>query len=178
VETTRRQRIYARAKNTAKPDTGLALLTRNIQVKEQEYRIFLPKYSNIDENNARQKISVSTLERYAKRISNHFGGVSITPKVAGCYVDDRERLVCDENIQITTNRVFFSESESERERVNRNDKRFIERLSKQAARDLGQDSIMFVTSPHDAEFVNGPKKATLRKAIVEKPSAILSRLLQ
>jgi hypothetical protein len=147
--------------------------------KEREYRIILPKYSNVDENHARQKISTKTLEKYTRKISKHFGGVSISPTVAGCYVDEKNSLVCDENIEITTNRAFFgSKTENEVARQTKTDMTFIEKLSAEAAKEFGQDSIMFVTSPHEAEFVSGPKKATLRKGIVEKPNAVLSRLLQ
>ena len=57
--------------------------------KELEYKLYLPKYSNADENNARQKINSKVLERYVKRISKRFGGASVIPKVAGCYVEEK-----------------------------------------------------------------------------------------
>ena len=148
--------------------------------KELEYKLYLPKYSNVDKNNARQKISSKALEKYVKKLSQHFGGASVTPKIAGCYIDDYKKLVCDENIAISTNRTYLPENSDESyiSRTNKTDRKFIENMAEEAAVEFGQDSIMFVVSPHDAEFVDGPYLPTIKKGIVEKPNTVLNRLLQ
>jgi len=146
--------------------------------KELEYKLYLPKYSNVDKNNARQKISSKALEKYVKKISQHFGGASVTPKIAGCYIDDYKKLVCDENIAISTNRTYANMNTIIAEATNKSDRKFIENMAEEAAVEFGQDSIMFVVSPHDAEFVDGPYLPTIKKGIVEKPNTVLNRLLQ
>ena len=146
--------------------------------KELEYKLYLPKYSNVDKNNARQKISSKALEKYVKKLSQHFGGASVTPKIAGCYIDDYKKLVCDENIAISTNRTYTSMNTTIAEATNKTDRKFIESMAEEAAVEFGQDSIMFVVSPHDAEFVDGPYLPTIKKGIVEKPNTVLNRLLQ
>jgi hypothetical protein len=146
--------------------------------KELEYKLYLPKYSNVDKNNARQKISSKALEKYVKKLSQHFGGASVTPKIAGCYIDDYKKLVCDENIAISTNRTYANMNTIIAEATNKSDRKFIENMAEEAAVEFGQDSIMFVVSPHDAEFVDGPYLPTIKKGIVEKPNTVLNRLLQ
>ena len=147
--------------------------------KELEYKLYLPKYSNADKNNARQKINSKVLERYVKKISKRFGGASVIPNVAGCYIkEENNQLYCDENIEIVTNRIFFGESEGEKANKTKGDRRFIEKIAEEAAVEFGQDATMFVVSPHDGEFVGGPMKSTVKKSIVEKPNAVLNRLLQ
>lgn len=147
--------------------------------KELEYKIYLPKYSNADEKNARQKIKGKVLERYVKKISQRFGGASVVPKIAGCYIkEENNKLYCDENIEITTNRIFFGESEARKKTLTKGDSKFIDNITKEAAKEFGQDAVMFAVSPTDVEFADGPMNSNVKRSIVEKPNDVLSRLLQ
>ena len=111
---------------------------------ESEYSITLPKYDN-----SGRHVKPTILKKYAIKMAERFGGVSVNPSVLGCWVNDG-KLQCEENIKLT------SAVDSPDQEVHKEALLFVKSLAKQAGRDTGQDSI-FVTDDalNDVLFVKG-----------------------
>ena len=111
---------------------------------ESEYSMTLPKYDN-----SGRHVKPSILKKYAVKMAEQFGGVSVIPSILGCWVNDG-KLQCEENIKLT------SSVDSSNPEVHVNALRFVRSLAKQAGKDTGQDSI-FVTDDalNDVMFVKG-----------------------
>lgn len=98
---------------------------------EKEFEMVVPATDN-----AGNRIKTEVLEHIAQRMARHFGGVTVLPSAAGCWVDD-QKLMCDQNIILKSDRYGPDASQS----VIANDKSFMDHLGHEVAGSLGQKAI-------------------------------------
>jgi hypothetical protein len=135
----------------------------------KEYFVILPKFSNKGKKGERQRISYRSLERYTKKVANHFGGVTVLPTALGCYQSPENELMCEEVIKLVTSSTS-DESETE-------DRKFIQGLAKEAANEYGQYAIMTSEDDgHNVSFVEGDYSDTV-KGKVDLGKELFARLL-
>lgn len=96
---------------------------------ERTFKLILPAMDN-----AGDPIRTDLLEQYVRDIAQHFGGATVYPVAAGCYLMG-EQLQCDQNIIIEATRPDADAS------TIASDTRWLEALAGQAGRQLGQESI-------------------------------------
>ena len=140
-----------------------------MSVTGKEYFVILPKYSNTGKKGERQRISYRSLERYTKKVANHFGGVTVLPTALGCYQSPQEELVCEEVIKLVTSSTSPLSEEK--------DRKFIQGLAKEAADEYGQWAIMTSEDDgHNVDFVEGDYSSTV-KGKVDTGKELFARLL-
>jgi hypothetical protein len=120
--------------------------------KNMSYQIVLPKFDNEG-----HRISTDELRRVAEKLSKHFGGVTVKPKMIGCYQSSQGETKCDENAVFTAIRM------NSKHKQDVNDKLFIERLAKKLAIKFGQESVMITVEdePDTVSFVVGSMKESI-----------------
>ena len=142
---------------------------------DREYSLLLPKYSNPSNDGARQRVSNNAIERYATKLSEHFGGVQVG-ELVGCGTEDDGSLICEEMYKLVSARdsrshlSMLSASVEEQD-----DEDFVEALARDAGKEFGQWGIMSQKDKQEVDFVEGPSRENIYKRAVEKQS--LSSLL-
>lgn len=137
---------------------------------EREFTIILPK-----KDNAGRQITVDQISEVAKGMASHFGGVTVNPKVVGCWIGDSKKMVCEENTRLSSARdldygkkkgVWASPEEAER--VFAEDRKFMHKLCKSKGIALGQETIFLQESVSaENEQVRGKYKKELKKGMLE-----------
>jgi len=108
----------------------------NVSKKEErEYRLILPKWDNEG-----HKIKADVIRKYAREMSDRFGGVTIIPSVLGCWIDEEKNFVCEENVELVSGR-DIKDIPDGREKIFEEDREFIMKLGERAGRELGQYSV-------------------------------------
>lgn len=126
---------------------------------EREYKLILPKWDNEG-----HKIKPEIIERYARELSNRFGGVTIEPSLLGCWIDEKTKdFVCEENLGLVSGRNIIGIPDG-REKLFEEDAEFMKKLAERAGRDLGQYSV-YITEDivKDISEVKGEMKEELPK---------------
>jgi len=112
------------------------------QDHSREYKLVFPKNDNQGD-----PIPRGLYEGYIRKISNHFGGVTIQTDIVGCWNDtDRNKLQCEPNIIISTIR---SENDA---KTNKKDLTFLNALIQKIGIDFGQDTMLSSSMKCDANF--------------------------
>lgn len=120
------------------------------EINDREFRVVLPKHDNDG-----RPIKADLIEDISVDISERFGGVTVFPSVAGCWVaeeGDESELMCEENLIISTVR------DSEDGVSYNKDEEWIHELAADAGLDLGQYAIMVSEDVVEADFVPGEFK--------------------
>lgn len=132
-------------------------------VGEGSYSLTLPK-----RDNSGQKIDNKLHMRYINRMNKRFGGTTTRPRALGCFINQRGKSECEENIVIESVRDFDASKDLQRldsiERMKklRDDFRFVKDLGKDAGEQFGQESIMVQFDRiQDATFIGGQRKSKL-----------------
>lgn len=126
---------------------------------DYEFKMILPL-----EDNNKNPIDIKKHKEYARKITDQFEGVTIIPKIVGCYYNDEGDWQCDKNIMFIANR-FNPQKQSNFDE----DMVFMKRLSKQAGYEFGQESIYADSEKdHRVVFVSGLKKKALPKYLLKK----------
>lgn len=124
------------------------------QINDREFGVIVPKYDN-----SGRRIKPEVLEGIAQNISERFGGVTVYPSVAGCWIPEEGpmagELMCDENIYITTVRDSSDGVSFE------DDANFLRNLGEDVAQDLGQFSVMVTEDRMEAELIEGDYEESL-----------------
>lgn len=133
----------------------------NNNTSEREHTVIIPKYDN-----SGRKIKPEVIRKYSNKLSERFGGVTIIPSILGCWIGKDNKQVCEENIIIRANRDLDQTPKLTNDKkleIIKQDREFINRLSKEIGEDLGQEAIM--TSEDDVEisFMKGRRKEELEK---------------
>jgi len=117
-------------------------------INDREFSIVVPK-----RDNAGNPIKPAVIEEFAHRIAQRFGGITVHPMVAGCFIPDEGEhegeLMCEENAIISTVR------DSEDGVPKPLDEQYIERTAQDVAEQLGQISVMTTEDKTEVEFVQG-----------------------
>jgi len=118
-------------------------------INDREYRVIVPKYDN-----SGRKIRAEEMEGLAKKMSEHFGGVTIIPSVLGCWVSERDKkLICEENVVFSSLR--DSESVPNWEKQKREDETFIKNLAREVGTRFGQESVLISEDKVEVDFIKG-----------------------
>lgn len=117
-------------------------------INDREYKIIIPKWDN-----SGRKIRPDELEDIGKKMSEHFGGVTIFPSVLGCWKDPEGKLQCEENAVFSS----FSDSESFEnwEMQKKIDEEFIKNLAEDLGKRFGQESIVIAENKVEVNFIKG-----------------------
>jgi len=143
----------------------LVFLLSMARKTEREHVLLLPKFDN-----SGQKISHQALERYALKISERFGGVTVIPVTLGCSIDpDTKKLQCEENVMYVVSRDLDSLPREKWEETISEDSKIMRALAKEAGDEFGQWGIMLTEDIiKDVGFITGVKKERIPKEIIEK----------
>jgi len=124
---------------------------------EREFKLVVPKFDNDG-----HRISTEKLKEIALEMSKHFGGVSVFPKVLGCW-EGKEGLECEENA------LLVSARDSSDEKQFKDDMEFMKNLAKKVGNELGQEAVMLSEDIiKDVSFIAGLRKKEVPEAIREK----------
>lgn len=139
-------------------------------LSSREYQIIVPKYDN-----SQNLISVNRIEIYAKRMTEHFGGITIFPKVLGCNINKKNQSIfCSENSIFTSYRIYSKDmSEKEYSEITAGDLKFVRDLSKRITKELGKESVIITDSLKNVEFIRGKQMDS-----VSNPKYLESNLLR
>ena len=122
-----------------------------METTEREFTIIIPHSDNDGHT-----ISTDVAKRYARSMSKHFGGVTVIPHVLGCFVNDKNKLQCEENTMLTAARDSTDKIQFSKDRL------FMAQLAKRAGEELGQESIMWNEDIiKDVDFIEGSYKKSL-----------------
>jgi len=133
-------------------------------MNEAQFSIVLPKRDNSD-----RPISKKVHQRYAKQMSNHFGGVTIQPAVLGCYVGGNKKLQCEENVVLQSARDCMGMKNKICKNTITSDYSFIKKMGKSAAKQLGQESVKVDSEVlNDVSFQQGIKEKGVSQKLVRK----------
>lgn len=140
-------------------------------INDREYRIVIPQYDN-----SGNKIDPKQIEYFAKKMAEHFGGVTVIPNVLGCWKDESGKLQCEKNTLLISNDDSekypnWSERKAESER-------FINNLASEIGKKLGQACVYTSESRVEVNFVEGKYKKALPKSIRYKPDWFVRELLR
>ncbi len=97
---------------------------------ERTYEIIVPA-----NDNAGMPIRRDLIEDIAKDMAMQFGGVTMMPVSAGCWINDRDELMCDQNVILTSTRTDASPA-----RLN-DDQSFMVELARDVAVEFGQAAV-------------------------------------
>jgi hypothetical protein len=123
------------------------------------FSIVIPKYSN-----AGERINTDKLGEFVKKMSREFGGATVIPSALGCWISERDELVCEENMIIES---AFDASEHPDELDDK--RRFVRGLAKEIGEELGQYSVMAYEDIIDrVEFIEGRYKEHIPEYLKEK----------
>jgi hypothetical protein len=92
----------------------------NNDLMEKEHSVTIPKYDN-----SGRKIKPEIIRKYSNKLSKQFGGVTIFPSILGCWVDENEKQICEENIVIKANRDLDNLSDYDKMEKIKQDRAFI-----------------------------------------------------
>jgi len=117
-------------------------------INDREYKLIVPKWDN-----SGRKIKAEELEEIGKKMSEHFGGVTIIPSVLGCWKTPEGKLQCEENVLFSS----FRDSESVRdwERQKRIDEEFVRNLARRLGERFGQESVLIAEDKVEVTFIKG-----------------------
>lgn len=133
-------------------------------MNEAQFSIVLPK-----RDNSERPIKKSVHQKYAKDMSNHFGGVTIQPAVLGCYIGGNKKLQCEENVVLSSARDCKGMKPNVCSATINQDYTFIKKTGKKAARQLGQESIKVDSEVlNDVSFQEGTKKDSISPKLQRK----------
>jgi len=136
-------------------------------VGEAQFSIVIPK-----NDNSGKPIKKTILRKYINRVNDVFGGSTTVPTTKGCFFD-KKKFFCEDGLQITGVRDFDTKYNKKLKKLNSlqrkkkmsNDYKKMRKIGKEAAKQLGQDSVMVIhDSIADASFVPGRFKSKLRKS--------------
>jgi len=137
-------------------------------VGEAVFSIIIPKGDN-----SNNQINKRTISKHIKKISNRFGGTTTRPITLGCWTDDkRGELQCETGLQVYSFVDFDSPYNTALKKldvIQRKDKlqkdyKFMKRISKEIAKEFGQDSIPVIyDNVKDISFIQGSWKKKLNK---------------
>jgi len=117
---------------------------------ERDFKIIVPR------------TSVKNIEFVAKNMSHQFGGVTLHPQIRGLWVDAKGKLVADNNIMFFSSRDF--EGRKNREKILRDDRKFMKKLALDIGRKTKQDAIWIEEDIiKDVSFVHIPKNKRLKE---------------
>jgi len=121
-------------------------------VNERDFKIIVPVSSQGNINNI------------ATSMSKHFGGVSVIPHIRGQWLDDKNKLVTDENMLMFSSR--DSKDVKDYKGQLKKDRKFMKDLAKAIAKKLKQDSVWIEEDiVKDIIFVNNPKRGSVEEII-------------
>ena len=123
-------------------------------INDREYRLIVPKWDN-----SGRKIKSEEIEEIAKRMSDHFGGVSIIPSILGCWKNEEGKLICEENLVFQTYR--DRESVRDWERQKKIDEEFVNSIAKELGKRFGQESVLIGEDKVEVNFVEGKYRKEL-----------------
>ncbi|MCD6408368.1 hypothetical protein J7L87_04885 [bacterium] len=123
-------------------------------INDREYRLIVPKWDN-----SGRKIKSEEIEEIAKRMSDHFGGVSIIPSILGCWKNEEGKLICEENLVFQAYR--DSESVRDWERQKKIDEEFVNSIAKELGKRFGQESVLISEDKVEVNFVEGKYRKEL-----------------
>lgn len=123
-------------------------------INDREFQIIVPK-----EDNSGNEISPDVIEEIAHDVADRFGGVTIYPTTAGCWVSDDGDLICDENAIIATTR------DSSDGVPFQDDRRWFKTLAERVAGDLGQFAVMVSEDVAEGHFIEGDFKPAVEKGL-------------
>lgn len=134
---------------------------KRIPRTEAEFKIILPKFDN-----SGNPIKIDKIKAVSGKLSDRFGGVTITPTVLGCWHDkEMEELLCEQNVELIAVRDCGTISNKRCRVMIDKDKSFMRSLAKEVGNDLGQASIFL---QHDIVRDNIFVKGTFKKMIPPK----------
>jgi len=114
------------------------------------YTLIVPKYDN---NN--RKIKTSIITRFAKRMAKQFNGVTVHPTVLGCWTDNNNELICEENVQIYSIRDTEQLPHMDKQALTVQDIEFMNELAQEVGKELGQASVLVSHARTEITFVSG-----------------------
>lgn len=117
-------------------------------INDREYKIIVPKWDN-----SGRKIRPDELEDIGKKMSEHFGGVTIIPSVLGCWKSPEGKLQCEENAIFSSFR--DSESSENWEMQKRIDEEFIKNIARSLGERFGQESVIIAEDKVEVSFIKG-----------------------
>ena len=137
-------------------------------MEDYEFKVILPR-----KDNKGNFIKLDKHFDYAVELSKRFGGVTIIPKIYGCFAMLPDyKLKCEENVMMIANRdnQFPSrENNYEKPIPFEDDRTFIRRLSKKVGFEFGQEAILEEGDRgRKVVFVGGLKKESLSPYLLEK----------
>lgn len=97
-------------------------------------------------------------------MNNIFGGSSTLPRVEGCYIDEKGKAFCEENIEIVGVRDFETPydkslrklNSKQREKKLKSDWGKVKELGKRARKEFGQESVLLINDKiNDATIYKG-----------------------
>lgn len=141
-------------------------------VGEGEFKLVLPLYDNKG-----RKIKSGEYNHYLKQMNSRFGGSS-SNRIFGCYLDDKGERQCETNIVVTSVRDFDNPYDNlsklsckDRNKRLEEDNKFVVKLSREARKEFGQESVLSVWDKiQDATLVKGEKKEGLAEHKLKKIS--------
>lgn len=125
---------------------------------ERTFKLILPATDNSGD-----PIKTDLLEAAATEIAQHFGGVTVYPVAAGCYVMDQSKeLQCDQTIVLEATRMGGSSGQIQA------DARWLEHVAGQLGKKFGQEA-MFDQEERDqyTQFVPGQYLKSLSSEEIE-----------
>ena len=131
-----------------------------MKINDREYRIIIPKWDN-----SGRKIATEEIEKIAKKMTEHFGGVTVFPSVLGCWKDEeRDRIVCEENAIFSSFR--DTETTPNWEEQKRKDEEFVRGLAKELGVRFGQGAVLISEDKVEVDFIKGKYRETLPKKFI------------
>lgn len=133
---------------------------------EREFSIIIPK-----KDNAGHLLDVGGIKRYAEKMSDHFGGVTINPTVVGCWREKKsDPLQCEENVRLFSGRDFpVGTSDVDAEKKLASDRLFMKKFATDIGRKFGQYSIYVVEDiVKDNKQIRGEWKEQVGEEFREK----------
>lgn len=135
------------------------------EINDLEFNITVPKHDN-----SGNKIKPSEVAPVAKKLSREFGGVSINPSVLGCWENDDDELMCEENMEISTSLDTEDPDSPSRSRA----ENIVESQAENIGDEFGQWAVMTSQEKTEVEFVEGDFK---EEVSAEKHEDVFDRVL-
>jgi len=121
------------------------------QINERDFKIILPVASQ------------GMIDHAAVRMSNHFGGVTMQPLIRGLWLDQKSKLVKDDNVLLFSSRDL--DDKKDKRKTLDSDRKFMKSLASEYAKRLKQDSIWIEEDiVKDVQFVK-PTKRRLKRIV-------------
>lgn len=132
-----------------------------------EHKIVIPKFDN-----SHNKIRKDLYDKYLDELIEYFGGITIIPKINGCWYNDKSTIECDEGFMIIVDRVF---SENDKKNIDlikkteKQDQQKIINITKRIGDEFGQQAMFSTDIECNATYTSCKRKQKLSKGKIITP---------